>query len=412
VSPDRETPVAQSDTDGVGRLEEREALEPRGLWFSHGPRGVAQTTGAFIWLGFLLFPAINAFARHGTALHHGLEIAGAVAFVGIYAALVLLWRTRSDRMLLVLFVALVGIASALTLDDGAAWGFLFTYCAACAGLISARYGFVGVVGCTVLAGVLSSLGGASGGQVIGWVASTAGIGTLILVMRDLRMRNDELREARAELARMAVAEERERFARDLHDLLGHSLSLIALKSELAGRLLPERPQEAARELADVESVAREALGEVREAVSGYRRPTLDGELEGARVALAAADIRGSVEKADVQLEPDREAVLAWAVREGVTNVIRHSRARNVSVHVTATAGGSRVEVTDDGVGPGAGGGGGGNGLAGLEQRARDVGGSLEAGALPGGGFRLAVWVPEGPPAERPAGAAAPQAARR
>jgi two-component system sensor histidine kinase DesK len=351
-----------------------------------------------------------------------LEIAGTVAFVAIYVAVVLLWRTRSDRMLLVLFVALVGIASALTLDDGAAWGFLFTYCAACAGLISARYGFAGVLVCTVLAGVLSALGGASGGQVVGWVASTAGIGMLILVLRDLRVRNDELRQARAELARMAVAEERERFARDLHDLLGHSLSLIALKSELAGRLLPERPQEAARELADVEAVAREALGEVREAVSGYRRPTLNGELEGARVALAAADIRGSVEKADVQFEPDREAVLAWAVREGVTNVIRHSRARNVSVHVTATAGGSRVEVTDDGVGPGAAGGGGGgvgggvggggNGLAGLEQRARDVGGSLEAGALPGGGFRLATWVPAGPPTERPAGAAAPEAARQ
>ena len=114
----------------------------------------------------------------------------------------------------------------------------------------------------------------------------------------------------------------------------------------------------------------------------------------------------------MELEPDREAVLAWAVREGVTNVIRHSRARHVSVHVTATAGGCRVEVTDDGVGPGAGGGGGGNGLGGLEQRARDVGGTLEAGPLPGGGFRLAVWVPVTPPTERPAGAVTVPAARR
>ena len=88
--------------------------------------------------------------------------------------------------------------------------------------------------------------------MIGWVASTAGIGMLILVMRDLRVRNDQLRGARAELARMAVAEERERFARDLHDLLGHSLSVIALKAELAGRLLPDRPSEAAGEIAELE----------------------------------------------------------------------------------------------------------------------------------------------------------------
>lgn len=407
-----DTRVAQPDAACVGCAEEEDEREPRGVWWDRGPRGMAQITGAFVWLAFIVFPAVNAFARHGTALHHGLEIAGAVAFVAIYIALVLLWRMRSDRMLSVLFVALVAIASALSVDDGSAWGFLFTYCAAAAGLISGRHGFAAVIGCTILAGVTSALGDASGGQVVGWVASTAGIGMLILVMRDLRVRNDQLRRARAELARMAVAEERERFARDLHDLLGHSLSLIALKTELAGRLLPERPDDAARELADVQAVARQALSEVRDTVSGYRRPMLEGELEGGRAALAAADIRVVVEKADLELEPDREAVLAWTVREGVTNVIRHSRAQNVSVRVTSTAGGGRVEVKDDGVGSGEGSGGGGNGLAGLAQRARDVGGTLEAGAVPGGGFRLAVWVPAAPRPERPLGAAAVPAARR
>ena len=109
-------------------------------------------------------------------------------------------------------------------------------------------------------------------------------------MRDLRNRNQELQEARAELALSAVARERERFARDLHDLLGHSLSVIALKAELAGRLLPERPEQAAREVGEVEDVARAALVEVRQAVSGYRRPTLEGELTGARMALSAAGI--------------------------------------------------------------------------------------------------------------------------
>ena len=100
----------------------------------------------------------------------------------------------------------------------------------------------------------------------------------MVLMRDLRVRNEELTEARAELARAAVAQERERFARDLHDLLGHTLSVIALKAELAGRLLPGDPERAAAEVGEVEQVARQALSEVRDAVSGYRQPTLEGEI--------------------------------------------------------------------------------------------------------------------------------------
>jgi two-component system sensor histidine kinase DesK len=212
-------------------------------------------------------------------------------------------------------------------------------------------------------------------------------------MRDLRIRNEQLTAARAELARLAVAEERERFARDLHDLLGHSLSLIALKTELAGRLLREQPDEAAHELSDAENVARQALSEVREAVSGYRRPTLERELAGARMALTAAGIQLVMDPVDTALDADAEGVLAWAVREGVTNVIRHSHAQNCTVRVTADSVRAAVEVADDGVGSAATNGHLGSGLAGLEQRARDVGGAVEAGSPPEGGFRLLVTVP-------------------
>jgi two-component system sensor histidine kinase DesK len=367
----------------------------RGLWFDGRPRGFARHTAAFIWLGFILFPAITAVAKHQSALNHALTIAGAVAFVALYIALVLLWRRRSDRLLPYLFVALVAIASAMTLSDGGSWGFLFTYCAATAGLISSRFGVIGVVSCAVLAGVTSAIGGANGGQVIGWVASSAGIGLLILVMRDLRIRNDQLRAARAELAELAVAEERERFARDLHDLLGHSLSVIALKAELAGRLLPERPDQAASELAELESVARVALTEVRDAVSGYRQPTLDGELAGARMALAAAGIEADVVRSEAVLDPTVEGVLAWAVREGATNVIRHSHARRCTLTVSSGPTDVGVEVLDDGVGVNGGvnGSGDGNGLDGLVERARMLNGRVEAGARPGGGYRLAVTLP-------------------
>lgn len=379
--------------------ERRGENNARGLWFDGRPRGMAKNTGAFVWLAFILFPAANAVARHGTALRHGLTIAGAVAFVAIYVALVLLWRARSaDRLLAALFAGLVAIATALTLSDGASWGFLFTYCAACAGLISRRLGLAGVLGCAALAAVSSAIGGAGGGQVIGWVASSAGIGMLILVMRDLRVRNDELSRARAELARMAVAEERERFARDLHDLLGHSLSLIALKSELAERLLHDRPDAAAQELDDIQAVARQSLSEVRDAVSGYRRPTIEHELEGARTALAAAGVDVEVERAQATLDPEVEAVLAWAIREGATNVIRHSRATRCQLRITAGLSDAGVEVLDDGVGAVAGAGssnghGGGHGLTGLSERARPLSGIVEAGARPDGGYRLAVTLP-------------------
>jgi two-component system sensor histidine kinase DesK len=286
----------------------------------------------------------------------------------------------------------------LTTAESPGWGFLFTYCAACSGLIApTRLGFIGVGACTALAGILPAVSGAPGGTVLGFVASTAGIGLLIIVMRDLRIRNYELTEARAELAQLAVTQERERFARDLHDLLGHSLSVIAIKAELAGRLLPDRPGEAAAEVADVEQVARQALREVRQAVSGYRQPTLDGELQGARMALSAAGIDAAFIRAPVALDPEVEAVLAWTVREGATNVIRHSGARHCQVTVRAGLADAAVEVLDDGAGGGVDGHGApGHGIAGLAERADRVGGRIEAGRLPeGGGFRLAVSLPMG-----------------
>jgi two-component system sensor histidine kinase DesK len=376
---------------------ESEPGHRRGLWLHGRPRGFAQHTGAFIWLAFIVFPAVNAFGHHGTPLDRGLTIAGAIAFVCAYVGLVLIWRERSaDRLLPVLFVVLVALAVALTLSDGTSWGFLFTYCAAAIGLISTRFGMAAVLTCAALAGLTSAVGGASGGQVISWVASSAGIGLLILVMRDLRIRNDELDRARAELARMAVAEERERFARDLHDLLGHSMSVIALKAELAGRLLPDRAAEAAREIAELEDVARGALSEVREAVSGYRRPTLDGELAGARMALSAAGIEAEVIRAPAVLDPAVEGVLAWAVREGATNVIRHSGARHCTLRISSDPAGAGVEVVDDGVGPGRVNGDAGHGLEGLSERARTLNGRLETGAGPAGGYRLAVTVPVRP----------------
>ncbi len=417
----------------------------------HAVRAVA----AIVWLAFIVFPLANAIGEKGPELEEFLVIAGAAVFVGLYVYLVLHWRGQPRTPVpLLVFALMLMISAALTIFQASGWGFLFTYCAACAALVPAA-GFGAVVACTVLAGVCTALGGANGGTVIGFVASSAGVGMLMLVMRDLRVRNVELNEARAELADLAVAKERERFARDLHDLLGHSLSVIALKAELAGRLLADGPHDAANEVAEVEQVARTALREVREAVSGYHQPTLEGELAGARMALSAAGIEADVEEARVRLDPAVEAVLAWTVREGATNAIRHSGAQHCKFRVTVTLSDAGVEVIDDGRGMNGNGAGwaggvvgargdgdsngagwaggvveaasdaemggdsdpsragvpsprvarngagnagghrvtGGHGIGGLAERARTLNGTVVAGALDGGGFRLAVTVP-------------------
>ena len=387
-------------------------LRRGGEGFVHEPparpmRGAA----ALVWLVFIVFPLIDAITSKGSTADRVLAIAGTSAFVAGYVWMVtIFFRSDKARLRIGLSVALVGIAALLTIANKSDWAFLFTYAAACLAVVAnRRLRFVAVFVCSVLAVICSLIGGAKSGVAIGYWASAIGVGLLMVLLSDLRERNRELTEARAELAQAAVARERERFARDLHDLLGHSLSVIAIKTELAGRLLPERPEEAAAEVADVESVARKALREVRDAVSGYRQPTLDGELEGARMALTAAGITPTLQRAAAELDPEVEAVLAWAVREGATNVIRHSSARSCQVTVTAGLDGATVEVVDDGTGCTEVSAGGsdplprpprsGNGLRGLSERAQRLTGRVEAGGGQGGeGFRLAVSVPLVPPA--------------
>ncbi|HEY3612364.1 MAG TPA: sensor histidine kinase [Gaiellales bacterium] len=346
--------------------------------------------GSLFSLIWLAFPAVDL-ATSGPSLGRAaLVVAGAAAFAALY--LRTLWRgvDESTRIVAPPAVALAVLAAALTLGDRASWALLFVLIATMTSLtLSPRLAPGAIAVCAALAGVTEVIDG-DGGNAAAIAATTVGIGILMLGFARLVRANEELLEAREDLARLAVAEERLRFSRDLHDLLGHSLSVIVLKAELAERLLPDDAERAARHVGDVRGVARAALGEVRDAVAGYRQPTLAGELAGARVALEAAGIAPQLDDGEFALPPETEAVLAWAVREGTTNVIRHSGAASCRIAVQPGPGQASAEVVDDGCGSA---GGSGHGLDGLRERVERLAGVLEAGTAPGGGYRLRVTVP-------------------
>lgn len=219
-----------------------------------------------------------------------------------------------------------------------------------------------------------------------------------------------LQLAQEEVEQLAKLDERERIARDLHDLLGHSLSVVTLKSELADRLLGSGDaiglnhddiERVRAEVRDIQEISRQAMSEVRGSISGYRTHNLQSELARAKMALAAAQIQGDVRSSPYSLDPEREQVAALALREAVTNVIRHSNALACSVTLRSAMDASRdigslfeLIVEDDGRGLR---GDEGTGLTGMRERVEGAGGTLELvdrGSRPlDGGCRLVVRLP-------------------
>jgi len=354
--------------------------------------------GPLFGLVFLIYPIRAVLTSDPTPVRVVLALGGAALFAGVFLWLMWtqepLWsasvessEVRKRRATIALLAVL---AIALNLILGSEWRVLFFHLNVAAGImLLTRDAYVAIV---ALATITFGLGIFSG---MAWLAlPTAAIGLWATAFVRQVAAVAELRSAREELARLAVSEERLRFARDLHDLLGHSLSLITLKSELAGRLLPDEPEKAKTEVHDMEEVARQALGEVRQAVAGYRSPTLDEELAGAGEMLEAAGIACRIENEAGVLPNAVDAVLAWAVREGSTNVIRHSRARHCRILLAREGQEVYAEITDDGEGyQREQGGDAGSGLSGLSERVATLAGRLEAASQPDGGFRLRVSLP-------------------
>jgi len=198
----------------------------------------------------------------------------------------------------------------------------------------------------------------------------------------------KLKSANQEIEHLAKVAERERIARDLHDVLGHTLSVIILKSELAGKLVDRDPERAKAEIGDVERTSREALAEVRNTIRGYRAHSLESELKQAKATLETAGVAVKSESADIPLTPAQESVVALVVREAVTNVVRHAGAHNCLVRLQPVNGNCQLEIHDDGRG---GDSVEGNGLRGMRERIEALGGTLERDTQTG--TRLMVEFP-------------------
>jgi two-component system sensor histidine kinase DesK len=219
------------------------------------------------------------------------------------------------------------------------------------------------------------------------------IGAICIHSAEVSRANARLRMAQEEVERLAKTAERERIARDLHDVLGHTLSLITLKSELAGKLMERDPERAGREIREVERISREALREVRTAVAGYRSEGLQAEMGRARLALESVGVRLEYLAQPVELDPARETVVALALREAVTNVIRHAGARTCRITLEQAGEEMRLEVYDDGRGGSAPEG---IGLASMRERVEGLGGRLERHAETGTSLRITLPCRQAP----------------
>lgn len=352
---------------------------------------------AGIWLLYLAAPVEEGW-KHRDRLSGWIGIAATAAFAVVYLAVFVALRFRSEgtpfRAMqsrpLALAVLAVQTALAVTMclaigqQGTAAAVYIGVLCVICLGT---RWGWLfGVL--TALAAYTASI------TVPGWHEDRGllfGILVATLAIWGISQavnRNIEVLAVREENAQLALADERNRFARDLHDILGHSLTVITVKAELASRLIDVDPARAKVEVDELERLSRDALADVRRAVEGYRELTLPGELARARAALAAAEIDAELPNSADEVPGDLRELFAWTIREGVTNVLRHSGARSCAVVLDADA----VEVRDDGRGLAEAAVGSGNGLAGLRERASALGATVVTCDLRPG-FSLRVIAP-------------------
>lgn len=354
---------------------------------------------AGIWLFYLLSPLSQAWAHR----HEASGVVGIVATLVFAIAYLAVFTTlRMRRMgtplhapvsapvgaLMVLALVAIGVVMCFSIGQKGTAAAVYV-CVSCVICLPARWmaGAVLAVALGTFAATVYVPGWSQDdGILFGCLAATLAVWGITQAIS----RNLEMLAVREENAQLALSDERNRFARDLHDILGHSLTVITVKAELADRLFEADPQRARTEVRDLERLSRDALADVRRAVEGYRELTLPGELSRARSALEAAEIEADVPNSTDEVPGELRELFAWTVREGITNVIRHSGARRCRVRLAA----NEVEIVDDGNGPTtqAAPDSAGHGLLGLRERASSLGGTVITRTLDPG-FSLKVLVP-------------------
>ncbi|MFK0212574.1 MULTISPECIES: sensor histidine kinase [unclassified Streptomyces] len=353
-----------------------------------GPSGLSLLPWLLMGLGAL------SHLLGGQAPNPWIGAAGLLAFNTVYIAIVFRAfdrRRRESPLTWGLLVTLGLLTFGLAIGYGREWLLLFPLLGLGVGAVVRRGRLLPLIAFPLVVAVGAVTFWRDGWDSIGIVYGTfiSVMVTAAILALDETVR--ELRETREELARAAVEKERLRFSRDLHDLLGHTLSVIVVKSEVVRRLAPRDLDAALAQVADIESVGRQALTEIREAVTGYREGSLATELDRARDALSTAGIEPVVRRSGPLLEPQTEALLSWVVRESATNAVRHSGASRCEIALTGSADRVRLTVTDDGRGPADGPPG--SGLRGLRERVAAAGGTLDSGPAPRGGFRVTAELP-------------------
>jgi two-component system, NarL family, sensor histidine kinase DesK len=340
---------------------------------------------AGLFLVYLLYGVFDLFERNGpigTAIGLGLL----AVFVALYLALPVGLSHGDRRAVRWGPLAMLAVFAAYAVIGGAGSMMLLIYLAAA--VVSFHPLRLAIPVVVVLCAVSVLLPP----QVDSWdepglqwsyAASIALVSLFVYGSRRITASDMALLQAQSEVRRLAKEQERMRIGRDLHDILGHALTTVVVKAELAQRLVPIDPGQAATEMGEVAALGRQSLADVRSTVAGYREMSLVAELATAREVLRAAGIESELPATVESVPDDRRELFSWVVREGVTNAVRHSRARHVTVRFLDRG----VEVVDDGVGAGSGMG---TGLRGLTERVVAVGGHLTAGTVDGGGWRLAV----------------------
>ncbi|MEM8960550.1 MAG: sensor histidine kinase [Acidobacteriota bacterium] len=339
-----------------------------------------------VYLGIFLLPVFFTSLSTTVWVLMGLTV---VVFLALYIGGYWLQHLNRWRAVYAVAAALVVLALVWApYNTGAnvfmvyAGAFLGCYPKARRALLSI-FGLVGIVALAYLALDLSLF------FALPALIFTVLIGGLNIHFSEVGRKNEALRKSRAEVERLAQVAERERIARDLHDLLGHTLSLITLKSELAAKLAERDTRRAAQEIRDVEAIARKALAEVRAAVTGYRAGGLTEEIDNARQALDAAGVLLEADIDDLNISPRDDGILALILREAVTNVVRHARAHACEICLSRSGDHVQLLVADDGIGSDAPEG---AGLRGMRERVEAIGGRMDLTTAPSQGTKILVSV--------------------